>query len=207
MTRQAAKFPNSTRPTPWEEYGANGPEYMKLPKATWATSRPRPEVNPAESAGTAFLEEDVRAKLGRKIPEQGLRPHGLLGEQRRTLTSITQCPNPAKEKSACLADRQRGGVLPTPKTTRPFDPTGRRNRGLRSGGRLNAAAGALKTNYPANQQQAQARRFQPVPTRTRSSSRTGMRRSRGVRPAGRRAGSSRSCSARKPLRLIFTTIL
>ena len=54
MTRQAAKFPNSTRPTPWEEWGAKAPEKMKLPKATWATSSPRPEVNPADNAGTVF---------------------------------------------------------------------------------------------------------------------------------------------------------
>ena len=57
MTRQAAKFPNSTRPTPWEEYGASGPENIRLPKATCATSSARPEVRPAASAGAAFAEK------------------------------------------------------------------------------------------------------------------------------------------------------
>ena len=56
ITKQAAKFPNSTRPTPSEEYGASGPENMKLPNAIWAASSPRPEVKPAESAGTALAD-------------------------------------------------------------------------------------------------------------------------------------------------------
>ena len=54
MIRQAAKFPNSTSPTPWETKGARGPEKMKAAKAISATSRFRPEVIPADSAGNAF---------------------------------------------------------------------------------------------------------------------------------------------------------
>ncbi len=56
MTKQAAKFPNSTKPTPSEEYGDSSPENMKLPNAIWATSSPRPEVKPADSAGTALAD-------------------------------------------------------------------------------------------------------------------------------------------------------
>ena len=67
MVRQAAKLPNSTRPTPWEANGARAPENMKVAKAMWDTSSPNPDVAPAEKAAMAFREAiSAQSSLGRR---------------------------------------------------------------------------------------------------------------------------------------------
>lgn len=57
MIRQAAKFPNSTRPTPCDVYGASAPENMNVAKATCEAISPSPEVRPADRLATVFPAE------------------------------------------------------------------------------------------------------------------------------------------------------
>ena len=68
ITRQAAKQPNRTRPTPWEAYGARGPEKTSIARGTSPTTTLTPDTQPTVKASSVLFERTFSRRLFANAP-------------------------------------------------------------------------------------------------------------------------------------------